>query len=106
MIRQHLDYETFSEADIKKVGHIAYAMHPSTEILMVSWCGADGKVCQWAADSRQPKPPAEFLDMLVNPEYTKWAHNASFEIAITYFVAQRQWGIQIPDFSKWLRQWR
>ena len=104
-IRQHLDYETYSEADIKKVGHIAYAMHPSTEILMVSWCGVDGVVKQWAIDESD-KPPREFLDMLTNVDFEKWAHNASFEMAITYFVATRQWGIKIPNFKKWIRQWR
>lgn len=104
-IRQHLDYETYSEADIKKVGHIAYAMHPSTEILMVSWCGVDGVVKQWAIDESD-KPPREFLDMLTNVDFEKWAHNASFEMAITYFVATRQWGVKIPNFKKWIRQWR
>lgn len=105
--RIHIDYETYSEADIKKVGHIAYAMHPSTEILMVSWCGKDGVVRQWANDGDAPSlPPQEFLNLLTDPDYEKWAHNASFEIAITYFVAQRQWGVKIPSFKRWVRQWR
>lgn len=105
MTRTHIDYETYSEADIKKVGHIAYAMHPSTEILMASWCGADGHVKQWSVD-QSPTPPAEFLKILRDGDYTKWAHNASFEIAITWFVATRQFGLKLPRFDQWIRQWR
>ena len=42
-----LDTETFSEADLKKVGSYAYAEHPSTEILLVIYAIDDGEVRVW-----------------------------------------------------------
>lgn len=105
-IRVHLDYETFSEADIKKVGHIAYAKHPSTRVLMAAWGIRNEPVRQW--HYLQGPPPDELLDILENyeGEYVVWAHNASFEIAITRYAARRQFGLTLPSWQKWLRNWR
>ena len=43
----YLDLETFSEADLKKVGSYAYAEHPSTEILLAIYAIDDGDVHYW-----------------------------------------------------------
>ncbi|ATE85590.1 DNA polymerase [Salmonella enterica subsp. enterica serovar Infantis] len=43
----YLDLETFSEADLKKVGSYAYAEHPSTEILLAIYAIDDGDVHCW-----------------------------------------------------------
>lgn len=43
----YLDLETFSEADLKKVGSYAYAEHPSTEILLAIYAIDDGGVHCW-----------------------------------------------------------
>ena len=43
----YLDLETFSEADLKKVGSYAYAEHPSTEILLAIYAIDDGEVHCW-----------------------------------------------------------
>lgn len=40
----YLDFETRSEADLKKVGVHAYAHHPSTEIACTGWAIDDGEV--------------------------------------------------------------
>jgi len=42
-----LDLETFSEADLKKVGSYAYAEHPSTEILLALYALDDGEPQVW-----------------------------------------------------------
>lgn len=42
-----LDLETFSEADLKKVGSYAYAEHESTEILLAIYAFDDGPVSCW-----------------------------------------------------------
>ncbi|AHG23439.1 DNA polymerase I [Edwardsiella phage eiAU-183] len=44
-----LDFETFSEADLKKVGAYAYAEHDSTEILLASYAFDDGPAKVWDA---------------------------------------------------------
>lgn len=52
----YLDLETFSEADLKKVGSYAYAEHPSTEILLAIYAIDDGEVHCWdcTADDKMP----------------------------------------------------
>lgn len=52
----YLDLETFSEADLKKVGSYAYAEHPSTEILLAIYAIDDGEVYCWdcTADYKMP----------------------------------------------------
>lgn len=83
------DWETYSECDIRKVGHWKYARHPSTEVLMVSYQINNGLVEQidWTNDdvfTQQRKN--EFMDMLTSSEYLKRAWNASFEYAIAKYT--------------------
>ena len=42
-----LDFETFSEADLKKVGSYAYAEHPTTEVLICTYAFDDEPVRVW-----------------------------------------------------------
>lgn len=51
-----LDLETFSEADLKKVGSYAYAEHPSTEILLAIYAIDDGPVHCWDCTDGSPMP--------------------------------------------------
>lgn len=78
----HLDYETRSEIDLKKVGLDVYSSHPSTRVQMVAWAWGDGEVKQWDEESGEPFPQ-EVIDALLNPAVTKWAFNAQFERVIT-----------------------
>ncbi|EGI0876440.1 hypothetical protein IF455_004564 [Salmonella enterica] len=43
----YLDTETFSEADLKKVGSYAYAEHPTTEIVICTYAFDEGPVQVW-----------------------------------------------------------
>jgi len=56
--RLHIDLETYSEADIKKVGAYAYSMHPSTRVLMMAWAVDDGPVKMWLPDGLHEWPAA------------------------------------------------
>lgn len=92
----HNDIETSSELDLFEVGTDAYSRHPSTKILMVAWEeGDDGLIEQW--DISQLALPIRFIQMLQDPSYLKWAHNAQFERALY----QNVWGLELP-----LEQWR
>lgn len=99
-----LDYETFSEADIKKVGSYEYAKHPSTEILCASFRVGTraqlpkAKVHTWApkrewnshrSDLRNGKLLAKYLK---DESVIIVAHNALFEQAITRFVLPKHLG--------------
>lgn len=80
----HLDYETRSEIDLKKVGLDVYSAHPSTQILMGAWAFGQGEVCHWEG----PNIPREVAEALADPEVEKRAFNAQFERVITRRVAK------------------
>ena len=42
----YLDFETRSEADLTKVGAVAYAQHPSTEVIVACYA-RDDEPCKW-----------------------------------------------------------
>ncbi len=90
----HLDFETRSAADLKKVGAVRYAMDPTTEVLCAAYRVDDGPVHLW---KRGDPPPAELIGH-VAAGATVTAHNALFELAIwTYICAPRLgWGPLSP----------
>lgn len=90
MTRLHLDYETRSEADIKKVGAYAYAAHPSTRVLMLGWAFDDEPVQLWLP--HREHMPSLLRDGLDDPFVCKKAFNAAFERLITRHCL----GIEIP----------
>lgn len=92
----HLDYETYSEVDIKKAGAHAYAMHPSTEVLMLGWAIDDEPVQLWQPHL-EPVMPARLYQALMDPAVLKYAFNAQFERLITQYVLN----IEVP-----IEQWR
>ena len=63
-MRYHLDYETFSALPIKR-GHIPYAMHDSTEVLMCAYATGDGEVHHWDA-VLEPEIPQALVDILLD----------------------------------------
>src|SRR5258708_3853577 len=81
----HIDYETFSLADLKVVGIDNYAKHPSTGISMLGWAIDDEDVDIWLPH-KGPMPP-KLLDAFLNPSVTIIAWNASFEYNLTNRVA-------------------
>ena len=83
----HLDFETFSEIDIRKVGAHRYARHPSTEVLIACYLlpGMD-EVETWLP--RQEAPPARLVSW-VRQGGKVGAHNAAFERAIWRWCLRR-----------------
>lgn len=82
MTQINLDYESYSEVDIKTEGLDRYSAHPSTEILMAAYSIDGGKV-QHEELMRGRKPSAELRDALTDPHVKKWAFNAQFERVMT-----------------------
>ena len=79
----HIDFETYSEADIKKVGAWIYSMHPSTEVICMAYA-EQGKPTLWL-----PKDPVpNFVKNLSRlPETgTLEAWNSFFEYCIWHNV--------------------
>ena len=77
----HLDFETASKADLKKVGADVYSRHPSTRVLMLAWGFSDADLVRvW--EPHLGSMPEELRAALTDRNVLKIAHNAAFEIAI------------------------
>ena len=74
-----IDFETYSECDIKTAGGYNYAAHPSTEVICMAWAIDDEEPQLWVPGERQPQ---ELIDALFSGEAELWAWNAAFERAV------------------------
>ena len=80
----HIDYETYSEVDITKVGAYRYATDPSTEILMLAYAETGKAPKLW--QPHKEEMPLDLKLSLANPSVILSAFNANFEYLITKFV--------------------
>lgn len=81
-----IDFETASEADLKKVGAPAYAKHPSTRVLMMAWAFNDEHTALWVMDTPLPQ---RVLDHVANGGKVRgW--NVAFEYWIWNEVLRAQ----------------
>lgn len=78
-----IDYETFSKADLPKVGHYRYAEDESTEILLCAYKRAEWDAPKLWAPYEGEAMPADLADIFTDHETLICAWNAAFEIAIT-----------------------
>lgn len=87
-----LDFETYSECDLKKSGAVKYSEHPSTEILCLSWAINDGEPQLWLPGDPPPlyKRPGVFD-----------AHGALFERSIWSNVGVRKHGWSPVPLEQW-----
>lgn len=88
-MKNHLDFETRSEADLKKVGAWAYLSHPSTDIICLGWAIGDGPVQIYTREdfkAGRAKPVKEFY------EQRNVAHSVEFEYAAAYFLLHLKYG--------------
>ena len=92
----NIDYETFSATDLTKVGSDVYSRDPSSEVMMAAYSlnGSDER--QWVPEEGEDMP-RELAEAMVDPEVTKWAWNAPFEMNMT----ENCLGIPVD-----VRQWR
>ncbi len=91
----NIDWESFSEVNLREVGTSAYTRHPSTEVLMGAYALNDSAVEQWIPAEGQPMPKL-LREMLLSPDVRKRAWNAQFEITVCRNVLKlpvdvRQW---------------
>jgi DNA polymerase len=93
--RLHLDFETYSECDLKSAGVHRYAEDPSTEVLMLGWAFDDEPEQLWHPFEGQL--PERLVAGLRDPSTAKTAFNATFERLIMKHVL----GIYVP-----VGQWR
>ena len=88
-----IDYETRSEADLKKVGGYEYSVHKTTQVLCVGWkLGSKDTLLEKESKVWSPAFPSPYGDLiraLCDPSVMLVAHNALFEQLITENVLTR-----------------
>ncbi|QEA09439.1 DNA polymerase I [Escherichia phage Sciku] len=92
-----LDFETFSEADLKKVGSYAYAEHPTTEVLICTYAFDDEPVQAWDCTdgSDMPGDLHRALRRLAKPNSRikmVWHNGSMFD----RLIMKHCWGFDIP----------
>jgi len=104
MTRLHIDVETHSQIDLRKVGSSRYAQDPSTDVTCVCWAVDDGPVRRWIP-STNPKPPVELMSVALSvlSEDTVEVHawNAKFEHDIWVYILAPRYGIALPAPNQW-----
>ena len=93
----YLDFETFSEADLKKVGSYAYAEHPTTEVLICTYAFDDEPVQVWDCTdgSDMPGDLHRALRRLVKPNSRikmVWHNGGLFD----RLIMKHCWSFDIP----------
>ena len=89
-----LDFETYSECDIRKSGAYAYADHPTTEVLCLAWAVDDQPPELWTPD----KPlPHRLFALIQAGGANVWAWNSFFEMCIWNLVLKWE---KVP-FDQW-----
>ena len=93
----YLDFETFSEADLKKVGSYAYAEHPTTEVLICTYAFDDEPVRVWDCTdgSDMPGDLHRALRRLVKPNSRVkmvWHNGSMFD----RLIMKHCWDFDIP----------
>lgn len=73
-----IDFETYSECDIKTAGGYNYAAHPTTEVLCMAWAIDDEEPQLWVPGEDIP----ERLHDAIEDGAEIWAWNAAFERAV------------------------
>jgi DNA polymerase len=76
----HLDFETYCDLDLRKVGVHVYVNHPSFRVLCMAW-KIDSHPTQTALGLPHGLPP-DLRQALQNPDVQGHAWNAAFETAV------------------------
>jgi DNA polymerase bacteriophage-type len=107
-----LDYETFSECDLKKAGAFEYSVHKSTEVLCVSYTIGTKEelktmpIYTWSPHSKKINNEIHLRVLataLKDPSIDLVAHNALFEQVITSNVLSRYTDIDVKHIpiNRW-----
>lgn len=98
MTECHLDVETRSAADLRKVGAPAYAEHETTEVVCACYAFDDGPIKTW----RMGEPCPADIRAHAESGGVFWAWNAAFEMTI--------WDNVLAPRNGWpplgVRQWK
>lgn len=93
----YLDFETYSDIDLKKVGSYAYAEHPTTEVLICTYAFDDEPVQVWDCTdgSDMPGDLHRALRRLVKPNSRMKIVGHNF-LMFDRLIMKHCWGFDIP----------
>lgn len=94
-LKLFLDFETYCDLDLKKVGLDRYSAHPSCEVLMLAW-GFEGEPVRIWCPAEGEKMPRDLRDALEDDSVELHAFNAQFE----RIIMNRVLGI-VPNIRRW-----
>lgn len=106
----HLDYETRSRIDLRKLGAARYASDPSTRILMFAIACGDDEPLGWlnpqfGVKCGEEKAAKELLAQAVSEagrgEALIYAHNAPFEMFLSEYRMGADLAIAPPPLEAW-----
>jgi DNA polymerase len=96
--RLHLDLETRSQLDLRRVGVHKYAKHHTTDVILARWRIDQGQVHTW----RKGEPlPDELREALADPEVIVVAHNAAFERIMLRDLLGPRYGWPVVPLERW-----
>lgn len=95
----HLDFETFSEVDIRDVGAYRYCADKSTEVLCCAFSMGEEDPVVWHPDMDEVDLMGvePYFQALRDPSVPIVAHNCMFEFAVLQYHCMKIWGIPCPD---------
>ena len=96
-----IDIETYSDVDIKKVGHFRYIDSPAFEVLLVAYSEIGAYDVTVISLCEGEQLPQEFLSDLYDPNVVKHAFNASFE----WYALSKHFGLSEEQRNMWIQQW-
>lgn len=96
----HLDFETRSKADLNSVGAYRYALDPSTRILIAAVAVDDAEPVAWSVVDPDERALG-IMDLWTDPSVEVFAHNASFEHAVSFFRMLEDVGVEPPSTKQW-----
>lgn len=101
----HIDLETYSEAELKRVGLYRYAEDASTRVTLFGYALDDQPAR--TVDIYHGEPlPAELIERLEDPAEILWAHNAQFERTLLRYRV-RDWAWRGLRTEVWVpERWR
>jgi DNA polymerase bacteriophage-type len=96
-----IDFETQSEADLRKVGAWRYSEHSSTDVICACW-GMDSQPIQdwWPGKDKAGCMPKLLREAVLDGVPVE-AHNAAFEISIWENVLALRHGWILPRLDQW-----
>ena len=96
----HLDFETYSAADLKAYGSFRYASDETTEILVMAIARNEEAPLAWSV-LHDNQEAVEMLHEAVRSGEQIYAHNAQFEHAISKYLFTKTFDIPAPAIDQW-----